>query len=83
MIAHSLILEEYNAETAHQRILKNYIYFGMAFPFTVEMLNMVMRKRMDNKRVMQLNEPVLTNDGENTSAQTKQTGRHDPGCFRS
>jgi hypothetical protein len=32
----------------------------MAFSFTVEMLNMLMRKNMNKKRVVQLNEPVLT-----------------------
>jgi len=39
--------------------LKNYIYFGMAFSFGVEMLNMVMRKRMAKPKVVQLNEPQL------------------------
>ena len=59
MIGLSLIIEGWDAEAAHQLHLKNYIYFGMAFSFVVEMLNMTMRKRMDKKRVVQLNEPVL------------------------
>ena len=59
MIGLSLIMEGWNAEAAHELKLKNYIYFGMAFSFTVEMLNMVMRKRMKKNRVVVLNEPVL------------------------
>jgi hypothetical protein len=39
--------------------LKNYIYFGMAFSFVVELLNMTMRKRMMKGRVVILNEPQL------------------------
>lgn len=63
MIGLSLIMEGWNAEAAHELKLKNYIYFGMAFSFGVEMLNMVMRKRMHN-RVVELNEPVLKDDEE-------------------
>ncbi|MFT3908950.1 MAG: hypothetical protein QM737_05950 [Ferruginibacter sp.] len=47
--------------------MKNYIYFGMAFSFGVEMLNMVMRKRMAKNRVVQLNEPTLENKDEGHS----------------
>ena len=65
MIGLSLIMEGWNSEAAHQLNLKNYIYFGMAFSFAVEMLNMVMRKRMNKNRVVKLNEPVLEkNDGD-------------------
>ncbi len=59
MIGLSLIMEGWDSEAAHQLKLKNYIYFGMAFSFVVELLNMVMRKRMHNNRVVELNEPVL------------------------
>ncbi|HSU28520.1 MAG TPA: TerC family protein [Chitinophagaceae bacterium] len=59
MIGISLIIEGWDSEAAHQLHLKNYIYFGMAFSFLVEMLNMVMRKRMARKRVVELNEPRL------------------------
>ncbi len=59
MIGLSLIIEGWDAEKAEAIHLKNYIYFGMAFSFTVEMLNMLMRKKMDRKRVVQLNEPIL------------------------
>lgn len=59
MIGLSLVIEGWNAEAAHQLHLKNYIYFGMAFSFVVEMLNMLMRNRMKAKRVVELNEPKL------------------------
>jgi predicted tellurium resistance membrane protein TerC len=59
MIGLSLIIEGWDAEAAHQLHLKNYIYFGMAFSFLVEMLNMIMRKNMQKSRTVRLNEPVL------------------------
>ncbi|MCU0376488.1 MAG: TerC family protein [Chitinophagaceae bacterium] len=59
MIGISLIIEGWDSEAAHELHLKNYIYFGMAFSFSVEMLNMVMRKRMDKQRIVRLNAPVL------------------------
>jgi predicted tellurium resistance membrane protein TerC len=71
MIGLSLIMEGWNAEAAHQLNLKNYIYFGMAFSFVVEMLNMVMRKRMNKNRVVELNEPVLQKDEENVGDEAK------------
>jgi predicted tellurium resistance membrane protein TerC len=55
----SLVIEGWNAEAAHELHLKNYIYFGMAFSFVVEMLNMVMRNRQKSRRVVELNEPKL------------------------
>lgn len=70
MIGLSLVIEGWDAEKAHQLHLKNYIYFGMAFSFLVELLNMVMRKRMAKNRVVELNEPRLT-DKENYSDQAK------------
>ena len=45
MIGLSLVIEGWNSEAAHQLNLKNYIYFGMAFSFSVEMLNMYMKKK--------------------------------------
>ena len=59
MIGLSLIMEGWDPETADKLHLKNYIYFGMAFSFVVEMLNMVMRKRMTRNRLVRLNEPEL------------------------
>ncbi|HEX2684884.1 MAG TPA: TerC family protein, partial [Ferruginibacter sp.] len=41
MIGLSLIIEGWDSEAAEHLHLKNYIYFGMAFSFGVEMLNMV------------------------------------------
>lgn len=62
MIGLSLIIEGWDAESAHQLHLKNYIYFGMAFSFLVEMLNMTMRKKIEKQRIVRLNEPVLKED---------------------
>jgi predicted tellurium resistance membrane protein TerC len=64
MIGLSLIIEGWDSETAEKLHLKNYIYFGMAFSFGVEMLNMVMRKRMKKNRVVQLNEPYIRKKSE-------------------
>jgi predicted tellurium resistance membrane protein TerC len=61
MIGLSLVIEGWDSEKAHDLHLKNYIYFGMAFSFIVEVLNMVMRKRQ-TKRVVELNEPQLRED---------------------
>ena len=71
MIGLSLIIEGWDSEAAHQLNLKNYIYFGMAFSFGVEMLNMVMRKRMNKNRVVELNEPVLPHEEEKDSDEAK------------
>lgn len=62
MIGLSLVIEGWDAHGAEQLHLKNYIYFGMAFSFTVELLNMTMRKKIERKRVVQLNEPQLPAD---------------------
>jgi predicted tellurium resistance membrane protein TerC len=59
MIGLSLVIEGWDAQSAHELHLKNYIYFGMAFSFAVEMLNMAARKNGKKKRVVELNEPVL------------------------
>lgn len=69
MIGLSLVIEGWNPVAAHELKMKNYIYFGMAFSFAVEMLNMVMRKRMARTRLVELNEPVLPE--ENKSDQAK------------
>lgn len=61
MIGLSLIIEGWDSAAAHQLHLKNYIYFGMAFSFIVEMLNMTMmsRARKNKAHVVELNEPRL------------------------
>lgn len=71
MIGLSLIMEGWNSEAAHQLGLKNYIYFGMAFSFIVEIMNMTMRKRMATKRLVTLNEPMLKEAEEEYSDQAK------------
>ncbi len=73
MIGLSLVIEGWDSEAAHQLHLKNYIYFGMAFSFIVELLNMTMRSRAARQRahVVKLNEPVLTENDNNGSDMAK------------
>lgn len=73
MIGLSLVIEGWNPATAEQLHLKNYIYFGMAFSFIVEMLNMAMRTRSARQkaRVVELNEPVLGQAEVNESDMAK------------
>jgi predicted tellurium resistance membrane protein TerC len=73
MIGLSLIMEGWDSEVAHQLHLKNYIYFGMAFSFAVEMLNMTMmsRSRKRKAHVVRLNEPVLEPKKEEDSDMAK------------
>lgn len=63
MIGLGLIIEGWDSEQAHNLHLKNYIYFGMAFSFGVEMLNMLMRKKQ-KERVVSLNDPILEENKE-------------------
>jgi len=73
MIGLGLVIEGWDSEAAHQLHLKNYIYFGMAFSFVVEMLNMTMLSRAAKKKahLVELNEPVLSEEKENHSDQAK------------
>jgi predicted tellurium resistance membrane protein TerC len=73
MIGISLIIEGWDSEAAHQLHLKNYIYFGMAFSFIVEMLNMTMMSRAKKKRahIVKLNQPVLIEEEKNESDMAK------------
>ena len=61
MIGLGLVIEGWDSEAAHQLHLKNYIYFGMAFSFVVEMLNMTMMGRAKKRKahLVELNEPVI------------------------
>lgn len=59
MIGLSLVMEGWAPEKAHALGLKNYIYFGMAFSFIVELLNMTMLNKAKKKRIVVLNEPRL------------------------
>ncbi|HEX2607458.1 MAG TPA: TerC family protein, partial [Flavisolibacter sp.] len=67
MIGLSLVIEGWDSERAHELHLKNYIYFGMAFSFAVEVLNMVMRKRSAKRKIVKLNEPRLPDSEERHS----------------
>lgn len=62
MIGLSLVVEGWDSEKADDLHLKNYIYFGMAFSFAVELLNMTMRKRL--KKPVELREPNLEKEKE-------------------
>jgi predicted tellurium resistance membrane protein TerC len=68
MIGLSLVIEGWDSEKVHDLHLKNYIYFGMAFSFIVEILNMIMRKKISGRRVVQLNEPTLEEKNESDEA---------------
>jgi predicted tellurium resistance membrane protein TerC len=70
MIGLSLIAEGWDAEKAESLRLKNYIYFGMAFSFLVELLNMRIRKRQV-KKLVQLNEPNYEEDENNEGDEAK------------
>jgi predicted tellurium resistance membrane protein TerC len=61
MIGLSLVAEGWDSEKAEALHLKNYIYFGMAFSFLVELLNMRVRKRQA-KKLVELNEPKYNKD---------------------
>lgn len=65
MIGLSLVIEGWDHERAEQLRLKNYIYFGMAFSFIVELLNMTMRKR---RKPVELREPHLRKKSSDSSA---------------
>ena len=64
MIGLSLIIEGWDSDKAHDLHLKNYIYFGMAFSFVVELLNTRVRKKQ-SRRLVRLNEPMLQDEIEN------------------
>ena len=64
MIGLSLVIEGWNPDKAHELHMKNYIYFGMAFSFIVELLNMFMRKRMSKTHLVELNEPQLGEENQ-------------------
>lgn len=64
MIGLSLVIEGWAGEEAEGLHIKNYIYFGMAFSFIVEVLNMFMTKKQ-NKKVVQLDGPRLPDEDDN------------------
>jgi len=70
MIGLSLVAEGWDSEKAESLRLKNYIYFGMAFSFLVELLNMRVRKRQV-KKLVELNEPRYKDDDINEGDEAK------------
>ena len=64
MIGLSLLIEGWDAEQAEMLHLKNYIYFGMAFSFIVEVLNMTMMKRNAKRKVVRLNAPAFPKEDD-------------------
>ena len=70
MIGLSLVIEGWDAAKAHDLHLKNYIYFGMAFSFGVEMLNMFMfsKNKKRNANLVELNEPTLQEESKDDQA---------------
>lgn len=71
MIGLSLIIEGWSSEKAEDLHLKNYIYFGMAFSFIVEVLNMAAQKRNAKRKVVELNDPIIKlKNANNTDSAT-------------
>lgn len=70
MIGLSLVIEGWAGEKAEELNLKNYIYFGMAFSFVVEILNMNVRKKQVT-RVVELNEPHYRTEEKNEGDEAK------------
>jgi predicted tellurium resistance membrane protein TerC len=70
MIGLSLVAEGWDSEKAESLRLKNYIYFGMAFSFLVELLNMRVRKKQV-KRLVELNEPNYKEEDSNEGDEAK------------
>ena len=70
MIGLSLVIEGWDAAKAHDLHLKNYIYFGMAFSFGVEMLNMFMfsKNKKSNANLVELNETTLQEESKDDQA---------------
>jgi predicted tellurium resistance membrane protein TerC len=67
MIGLSLVIEGWDSEKAGQLHLKNYIYFGMAFSFGVEILNMTMFKKNKKRKSVELREPTLRSNEDTVS----------------
>ncbi len=70
MIGLSLVVEGWDSEKAEDLHLKNYIYFGMAFSFLVELLNMRVRNKQV-KKLVELNEPRFSEDDTNENDMAK------------
>lgn len=64
MIGFTLLVEGWDHEQAEKLHLKNYVYFAMAFSFVNELLNMRLRNK--NTKAVELREPKLQEDNQNT-----------------
>ncbi len=64
MIGLTLVIEGWDSEKAHDLHLKNYVYFGMAFSFLVELLNINLVRKAKKRRIVELNEPMLNPEKE-------------------
>lgn len=60
MIGFVLLVEGWDSVGTHDLHLKNYVYFAMAFSFSVELLNMRLRKKV--QKPVELREPTLKQD---------------------
>lgn len=58
MIGLTLVIEGWDSAKAHELHLKNYVYFGMAFSFLVELLNINIIRRAKKRRIVRLNEKL-------------------------
>jgi predicted tellurium resistance membrane protein TerC len=67
MIGLSLVVEGWDSDRSEELHLKNYIYFGMAFSFAVELLNMTMMKRQKRKPV-ELREPQIRREVQDSDS---------------
>ena len=56
LVGFVLLVEGWDSATAESMHLKNYVYFSMAFSFSVELLNMRLRKK---SHPVELNEPDM------------------------
>ena len=61
MVGMVLIVEGWAGDAAHDLHLKNYVYFAMAFSFTVELLNMRIRK--SSSKPVEFRGPSLEDSG--------------------
>lgn len=64
MIGLTLVIEGWDSVKSHELHLKNYVYFGMAFSFLVEILNINLVSKAKKRRIVQLNEPILKPEKE-------------------
>lgn len=62
MVGMVLIAEGWMPEKTHEMHLKNYVYFAMAFSFSVELINMKMRKKTNPIKLQEPNPEDVPKD---------------------